>query len=144
MSEEFNNTLYSERIAAESRTYFFDVKESRDGTRYLCITETRSTGSKNERHRVMVFQEHIEAFHEAYIKAAELLNMKSKAYSVKEVRKDHAHAYKKWTLAEDSLLATQYNEGIEIDELANTFQRKPSAVCSRLSKLGLIPLHAED
>ena len=143
MSDDFNKTLHTETIPAESRTYFFDVKESRDGTRYLCITETRSTDSEHEHHRVMVFQEHMEAFHEAYLKAAERFDLKPKAYRVDKIREEHAHAYKKWTREEDKQLADKYNQGIEIKELANMFQRQPSAIRSRLSKLGLIPLHSE-
>ena len=86
MTDDHNKTLHTEKIAAESRTYFFDVKESRDGTRYLCITETRSTGSEHERHRVMVFQEHMEAFHDGYLKAAELFDVKTKAYRTRNGR----------------------------------------------------------
>lgn len=144
MTDDHNKTLHTEKIAAESRTYFFDIKESRDGTRYLCITETRSTGSEHERHRVMVFQEHMEAFHDGYLKAAELFDVKTKAYGVDQIREDHADAYQTWTPEEDNQLAAQYNQGIDINDLAKTFQRQSSAIRSRLSKLGLIPLHAEN
>jgi len=35
--------LFSERVFAGSRIYFFDVKEATDGTKYLVIDESRHT-----------------------------------------------------------------------------------------------------
>ena len=144
MTDTHNKTLHTDKLSAESRTYFFDVKESGDGTRYLCITETRSIGAEHERHRVMVFQEHIESFHEAYLKAAEQFKLKPKAFRVDDVREHFANAYKKWTAEEDDALRIRFTQGAEIKDLAVSFQRQKSAIRSRLSKLGLIPLHPEN
>lgn len=144
MTDDYTKTPHSDKVAAGGRTYFFDVKVTRDGTLYLCITETRSTGGEHERHRVMVFQEHMEAFHDAYLKAAKLFDVKTSKYRVDHLREDNARAYMKWTSEEDKQLTDQYNQGNEISELAKVFQRQPSAIRSRLSKLGLIPLHAEN
>ena len=54
----------SEMLKAASKTYFFDVKETREGKPYLVITESRlkGEGEKPERSSVMVFQENIEEF----------------------------------------------------------------------------------
>lgn len=55
--------LFSEKISAGSRTYFFDVKESTDSTKYLVISESRLGEEKRYEHsRVMVFEEHLPAF----------------------------------------------------------------------------------
>jgi len=35
--------LFSERVHAGNRTYYFDVKEAADGTKYLVIDESRRT-----------------------------------------------------------------------------------------------------
>jgi len=61
MSDE-RKELFSEKVVAGSRTYFFDVKESKDGTRYLVISELRQAGTDNKRHRVMIFEENAAAF----------------------------------------------------------------------------------
>ena len=69
--------LFSVRVAAGSRTYFFDVKRSREGFRYLVISETRrsESGTGYEHDRVMVFEEHSSAFTEAFAQAfAQLRN----------------------------------------------------------------------
>lgn len=55
--------LFSEKVLAGSRTYFFDVKESTDGTKYLVISESRQVDKESHKHnRVMVFQERISSF----------------------------------------------------------------------------------
>ncbi len=36
--------LFSEKLPAGSRTYFFDVKKSADGIKYLVISESRQVG----------------------------------------------------------------------------------------------------
>ena len=54
----------SEMLKAGSKTYFFDIKETREGKPYLIITESRlkGEGEKPERSSIMVFQENIEEF----------------------------------------------------------------------------------
>ena len=54
----------SEMLKAGSKTYFFDIKETREGKPYLIITESRlkGEGEKPERTSIMVFQENIEEF----------------------------------------------------------------------------------
>jgi len=71
--------LFTEKVVAGSRTYFLDVKEAKDGTRYLVISESRKTGSKYEHSRVMIFEEHLEAFAKAFQKALQILDLKTKA-----------------------------------------------------------------
>ena len=65
--------LFSEKVTAGSRTYFFDVKQSKDGTRYLVISESRPKGSDHEHHRVMVFEENLDAFCTSFEKATAFL-----------------------------------------------------------------------
>lgn len=52
--------LYTGKLSAGKRTYYFDVKESREGTKYLVISETES--GKEGHHRIMVFEESIKPF----------------------------------------------------------------------------------
>ncbi|MFH1714988.1 MAG: DUF3276 family protein [Elusimicrobiota bacterium] len=65
--------LFTEKLAAGRRLYFFDVKETKDNQKYLVITEKRSTEGKSERTRVMVFQEHFDAFTESLNKVMEFV-----------------------------------------------------------------------
>ena len=63
----------SEMLKASAKTYFFDIKETREGKPYLIITESRlkGEGEKPERSSVMVFQENIEEFAGIVTKMAE-------------------------------------------------------------------------
>ena len=52
--------LYTGKLSAGKRTYYFDVKESREGTKYLVISETES--GSDVHHRIMVFEEWLKPF----------------------------------------------------------------------------------
>jgi hypothetical protein len=58
------NQNNSRTIKAGAITYFFDIKETRQGGSYLVITMTRFKGEEEERDRVSmpIFPEHTEAF----------------------------------------------------------------------------------
>lgn len=149
--------LFTEKVTAGSRTYFFDVKESKDGTRYLVISESRQ---KVSHHRLMIFQEHLEAFNEGYGKAMQFLGgrskrwrsairllggkavrflgARSKACSLDEKRAKHPKAYERWTSEDDQRLSEKFITGSSVSELAQFFQRQESAIRSRLTKLGIL------
>jgi hypothetical protein len=65
--------IFSEKVMTSRRTYFFDVKETRDGAKYLVIGELTQVGSEMERHRVMVFEESLDSFMEGLDKAVEFI-----------------------------------------------------------------------
>ena len=65
------NEIFSEKVVTSRRTYYFDVKETKDGTKYLVIGELTQVGSELERHRVMVFEESLEMFMDGLDKAVE-------------------------------------------------------------------------
>ncbi len=59
--------LYSKKLSAGKRTYFFDVKRGRDGSAYLVITEQ----TEEKRNRLMVFEDKMEEFLSAMKEAAD-------------------------------------------------------------------------
>jgi hypothetical protein len=65
--------LYSKIIKAGERTYFVDVREARNKSRYLAICETRPSKNgekKFDRSKVIVFREQVEEFRNAFDEAA--------------------------------------------------------------------------
>ena len=64
---------------------------------------------------------------------------KPKTYSLDGIRQKYPRDYEKWTSEEDERLTSRYQAGLDIVELAAIFQRQPSAIESRLTKLGLWP-----
>jgi hypothetical protein len=75
------NEIFSEKVVTSRRTYYFDVKETKDGAKYLVIGELTQVGSEMERHRVMVFEESLEMFMDGLDKAVEfILNSNREVY----------------------------------------------------------------
>ncbi len=58
------NNETSTQIKAGSRTYFFDIKTTRDGKPFLVITESKFAreGTGRERNTIMVFPENADEF----------------------------------------------------------------------------------
>jgi len=57
----------SKILKAGAKTYFFDIKETRDKKPYLLITESRFKGKDDERERssIVIFQQNIQDFAQA-------------------------------------------------------------------------------
>ncbi len=128
--------IFTEKLVAGTRTYFFDVKEAKDGAKYLVISESKHIGSRYEHNRVMVFEEHLQAFAEIFQKTVKVLGVKKNKLA--DTRKTCPMAYKRWTPNADQQLKALYQNGVPITELADYFQRRPNAIRSRLAKLGLL------
>lgn len=65
--EKFRQEIYSKVIRAGKRTYFFDVKSTRNDEYYLTITESKRRYSENgkfyyEKHKVFLYQEDFDKF----------------------------------------------------------------------------------
>lgn len=62
--------LYSKKLNAGRRTYFFDIKRGRDGSAYLIITERTENRKRNS---LMVFEDRAEEFLSALREAMDRL-----------------------------------------------------------------------
>lgn len=74
MEENKNNgrdEIYSEKVKAGKRTYFFDVKSTRSNDYYLTITESKKRFNKDdegftyEKHKIFLYKEDFNKFMEA-------------------------------------------------------------------------------
>ena len=63
--------VYSERVKAGRRVYFFDIKPTRSGDYYLVITERKWSGDDgtSEKHRIFLYKEDLNKFSTAINKA---------------------------------------------------------------------------
>jgi hypothetical protein len=61
--------IYSEKVKAGKRTYFFDVKSTRSNDYYLTITESKKRfkedGFTYEKHKIFLYKEDFNKFMEA-------------------------------------------------------------------------------
>ena len=69
MDEREREKIYSKRVRAGKRTYFFDVKSTRANDYYLTITESRrhpqGEGFTYEKHKIFLYKEDFDKFIEA-------------------------------------------------------------------------------
>lgn len=69
MDEREKEKIYSKRVRAGKRTYFFDVKSTRGNDYYLTITESRrhpqGEGFTYEKHKMFLYKEDFDKFIEA-------------------------------------------------------------------------------
>ena len=77
-----------------------------------------------------------------YLKAYKQLTG-TPTYSVFACQQEFPNAYKPWTEEDDLELTQMWCEGATTKELAAHFQRKPSAITSRIKKLELVEKYGE-
>ena len=67
--ENGKNEIYSQRVRAGKRTYFFDVKATRSNDYYLTITESKrrykEEGYYYEKHKIFLYKEDFDKFVDA-------------------------------------------------------------------------------
>ncbi len=67
--EKGRDEIYSERVRAGKRTYFFDVKSTRSNDYYITITESKrrmkDDGFFFEKHKIFLYKEDFNKFVEA-------------------------------------------------------------------------------
>ena len=133
-----NEEIFSTKFQAGNRTYFLDVKATKDGDKYLKITESkRKSESEFEPHQIIIFDEGIDKLAEKINKIADKMRSNEKSYSVEEKRKTNRNAYQPWTNEDDNRLELLYCEGKSVTDLSNEFGRNSGAIRSRIKKLEL-------
>ena len=80
MGETDKDLVFSESGKAGKRIYYFDVKQSRNGDRYIAITESKKINEGTfenprfvfEKHKLFLYKEDYEKFVEALTKTLEI------------------------------------------------------------------------
>jgi hypothetical protein len=71
---EEKKELFSLKVRAGKRTYFFDVKETIHGKKYVEITESKSIDKSGfERYNIIIFEEDLEKFKKALIEVIDFI-----------------------------------------------------------------------
>ena len=75
---KFNQEIHSKVVRAGKRTYFFDVKTTRNDEYYLTITESKKRFSENgkfhfEKHKVFLYKEDFDKFSESLLDIIEYI-----------------------------------------------------------------------
>ena len=74
-----NDEVFSKRVKAGKRTYFFDVKTTRAKDLYLTITESKRTGDyegqpEYEKHKIFLYKEDFEKFKDGLVDAIDKIS----------------------------------------------------------------------
>jgi hypothetical protein len=72
-----DKTLFSKKVTAGKRTYFFDLKEDHKGSKILKVTESRKNEGEFIRHSILIFQEDFQKIFEALDKVKAQINSQS-------------------------------------------------------------------
>ena len=64
------DAIYSKSIKAGKSTYFIDVKQAKNNSKYLSICESKLDGEERKRTYLNVFGDNVERFREAIDEAA--------------------------------------------------------------------------
>lgn len=129
--------IFTTKLQTGNRTYFFDLKTSKDGDRYLKIIESKRKGDVEfERYQIIVFDEGIHKFAQKLTEVVEI--MRTDRNSTSQGKKHlYPMANQPWTPEDDNRLELLFCEGRKPAELAKIFGRKDGAIRSRIKKLEL-------
>jgi hypothetical protein len=64
------SALYSTMVRSGRTTYFVDLKEAKNGNKYLSITESKIDGEQKQKMTIRIFGETVEEFRKAVNDAA--------------------------------------------------------------------------
>ncbi len=84
--------IYSKSIRAGKRTYFFDVKATKNNEYYLTITESKKITDQEgqfffEKHKIFLYKEDFEKFVDGMNETIEFINACSKEIPVSSMNK---------------------------------------------------------
>lgn len=74
-----NGIVYSKSVRAGKRTYFFDVRLSKNGEKYLVIAESKKIANPEtgefffEKHKLFLYNEDFDSFTTAFLEATDFI-----------------------------------------------------------------------
>ncbi len=133
------DTVHSNNNSASSQKSVkaceFEIRSDENSAGSIILKPLNRKG----RPEIVVTESNAQWFRDAFDHAAKSLGWKfaSNNANISEIKKKYARAYEKWEREEDRKLAKAVADGLVIDEISTILERQPSAVKSRIEKLGL-------
>ena len=80
-SKRERKEIFSQAVRAGKRTYFFDVKETRNGEYYLTLTESKKQFPEGkqpyfEKHKIFLYKEDFQKFKDAFTESLNYIEEK--------------------------------------------------------------------
>jgi hypothetical protein len=117
----------------------FKIHQSIERINYITISVNQNCQVTSS---IVITEDNIQRFCDELMQTINLLGWKhdlklQKKYSIDDIKAKYQRAYEKWTVEEEEILVSKFEHGISIKEIAIILERQPSAINSRLQKLGL-------
>ncbi len=98
-ANKFRDNIFTSSVKAGKRTYYFDVKETKSGERYITVTERKrrynDDGSfKVEKHKIFLYKEDFDKFADALDDVIEFIETGKMPEKVEEKEEDKAEKLK--------------------------------------------------
>jgi hypothetical protein len=77
-AQEFAPALFSTRVSAGRRTYFFDVKSAKNAKPFLKITQSEINGEEKKKSYLNIFENEVSDFRHAIEEVAGFMSQQSK------------------------------------------------------------------
>jgi hypothetical protein len=95
---KFREEVYSKSVRAGKRTYFFDVKSTRNDELYLTITESKKRNGYDgnisyEKHKIFLYKEDFEKFVNGLSSIVDYINDRQPVVETAELRDEELHEY---------------------------------------------------
>ena len=137
-----NNKLEEDKLEQHMKPvkqYHFSVDNSGSGSPHITI---RSNIEGNHTAQITITEETVGYFCDELVEIISSLGWQNKIkikknHSLEAIKKEYIQAYEPWTPEEEQTLVTKFEEGLSNQEIAYVLKRQPSAIGSRLNKLGL-------
>ncbi|MBN2857244.1 MAG: DUF3276 family protein [Candidatus Delongbacteria bacterium] len=155
-TQTMNAEVYSANFSTGSRTYFINMLEAKNNSKYVKITESRKVGENEyQKNRIMLFQNDLYKLSRVLNKAIarikgsnddgtkeeeSLLSGENEENAAAESCGDpqFPNSGKRWTTEDEEKLEFLFKAGKTVEDLTEIFGRKQKGIESRLQKLGLI------
>ncbi len=98
-ANKFRDNIFTSSVKAGKRTYYFDVKETKSGERYITVTERKrrynDDGSfKVEKHKIFLYKEDFDKFADALDDVIEFIETGKMPEKVEDKEEDKAEKLK--------------------------------------------------
>jgi DNA-directed RNA polymerase specialized sigma24 family protein len=121
----------SRRVELDGVVYQVRARGERDGP-----VQVEVRGGGQAAGELVAPADHLAALGLAVVELARVFG--GRTWTVAEARRVHRAAYAPWTEEDEARLAAEFAAGRTVEELADLFGRKPSAIKSRLRRLRLL------
>ena len=110
MNETDKDLVYSENVKAGKRIYYFDVKQSRNGDKYIAITESKKINEGTfenprfvyEKHKLFLYKEDYEKFVNALEKTLKVAKGEMSVEEAEAEKEQYLNAYAEARAAESA------------------------------------------